>query len=85
MLDCLYRGKVAVFVFKAEPHMALSVVNHQAQALKDIILSPSQKLYKAFMMIQEGENLEKESFSYTLLMINLLVEQHWQGIFIKIS
>ena len=66
VLDCLYRGKVAVFVFKAEPHMALSVINHQAQALKDIILSPSQKLYKAFMMIQEGENLEKESFSYTL-------------------
>lgn len=66
VLDCIYRGKVVVFVFKAEPHMALSVINHQAQALKDIILSPSQKLYKAFMMIQEGENLEKESFSYLL-------------------
>lgn len=65
-LDCVYRDAPLYILLKAEPHDALSVVRHQTQALKDIILSPTQKLYKAFCMIHVNAGHTSQSFKYLL-------------------
>lgn len=65
-LDCEYQEQPLYILIKAEPHDAISVTHHQAQALCDIILSPTQKLYKAFCMIQKSPGMEKEDFTYLL-------------------
>ena len=65
-LDCEYQNFPLYVLIKAEPHDAISVAHHQAQALRDIILSPTQKLYKAFCMIQKTVGIEKDDFTYLL-------------------
>lgn len=65
-LDCQYNSRPLYILIKAEPHDALSIAHHQAQALKDIILSPSQKMYKVFCMIQNDSEQTKDSFTYLL-------------------
>lgn len=65
-LDCQYNSQPLYILIKAEPHDALSIAHHQAQALKDIILSPSQKMYKVFCMVQNNSELTKDSFTYLL-------------------
>ena len=47
LLDCSYNNLPVHIVMKAEPHDALSIANNVASALENIILSPSQKMYKA--------------------------------------
>lgn len=65
-LDCEYQNHPLYVLIKAEPHDAISVAHHQAQALRDIILSPTQKLFKAFCMIQKTEGIDKDDFTYLL-------------------
>lgn len=65
-LDCEYDNKPIYILIKAEPHDAISVIHHQAQALRDIILSPTQKLYKAFCMVQKNQQYGKDDFTYLL-------------------
>ncbi len=66
VLDCIYDNKQLYIIIKAEPHSALNISNWQAHALKDIILSPSQKLYKAFLMLNDKPGSTKDDFSYML-------------------
>lgn len=65
-LDCEYQTVPLYILIKAEPHDAISIAHHQAQALRDIILSPTQKLYKAFCMVQKTSGMKKDDFSYLL-------------------
>lgn len=49
LLDCVYpQNNFPVYVLmKAEPHDAVEISTNVARALENIILSPSQKMYKA--------------------------------------
>lgn len=49
LLDCINTmdGMPVYVLMKAEPHDALEIKSDSARVLKDIILSPSQKMYKA--------------------------------------
>ena len=57
LLDCInpIDGKPVYVMMKAEPHDAVEITQSVARALKNIILSPSQKMYKAgcFQQINE--------------------------------
>lgn len=66
ILDCEYNCVPLYILIKAEPHDALSVMHHQTQALRDIILSPTQKMYKAFCMFQNNQQIGKQDFTYYL-------------------
>lgn len=66
VLDCTYQEQNLYILIKAEPHSALNIANWQAHALNDIILSPSQKLYKSFLMLKERSGNTKDDFSYML-------------------
>lgn len=57
---CLYNDKPLVVLIKAEPHEALGVSAMDVRTIKDIILSPEQKFYKAVYYEQKRESRPDE-------------------------
>lgn len=59
-----YHKENVYIILKAEKQDALSEVDNSVQAVKNIFLSPAQKMYKAgvFEQVQSGESLSKEEF-----------------------
>lgn len=59
-----YHKENVYIILKAEKQEALSDVDNSVQAVKNIFLSPAQKMYKAgvFEQVQSTESLSKEDF-----------------------
>jgi len=71
VVHCLYENKPVYVLIKAEPHEALGVSEMNVRTIKDIILSPEQKLYKAVYYEQkvaaaDEEVLEKDNYRVVL-------------------
>lgn len=65
VVHCLYDNKPLYVFIKAEPHEALGVTQMNVQSIKNIILSPEQKLYKAVYFEQIRDAEPDEEFSNT--------------------
>lgn len=63
VVHCLYNNKSLYVLIKAEPHSALGVSQLNVQTIKNIILSPEQKLYKAAYF--EQKNAETDNVALT--------------------
>ena len=71
VVHCRYANRPLFVLIKAEPHAALGVTQLSVQTIKDIILSPEQKLYKAVYYEQkrDAENdeiLTKDDYKVVL-------------------
>lgn len=72
VVHCMYENKPVYVLIKAEPHEALGVSEMNVRTIKDIILSPEQKLYKAVYYEQkkiaaaDEEVLEKDNYRVVL-------------------
>ncbi len=71
VVHCIYDEKPLFVLIKAEPHNALGVTEMDVHSIKDIILSPEQKLYKAVyyeqkVLAQQNDNLSKDNFRVVL-------------------
>ena len=76
VVHCQYEGKPLFVLIKAEPHEALGVSEMNVQSIKNIILSPEQKLYKAVYFEQRreaalDEELGKEDYRVVLFDSNV--------------
>lgn len=67
VMECQNEGKPLYVVLKAEPHNALGVQDLSLTSIKDIILSPDQKMYKAaYFELIEDQPRGKDSFKAVL-------------------
>lgn len=71
VVHCLYNNRPLCVLIKAEPHAALGVSQLNVQTIKNIILSPEQKLYKAAYYEQkrdvaDGDSLTKSDYRVVL-------------------
>lgn len=78
VVHCSYANRPLIVLIKAEPHAALGVTELNLQTIKDIILSPEQKMYKAVYYEQirdvaSGEELNKEDYRVVLFDNNVSV------------
>ncbi len=76
VVHCQYENKPLYVLIKAEPHEALGVSEMNVQSIKNIILSPEQKLYKAVYYEQMREvspdvELEKNDYRVVLFDSNV--------------
>lgn len=76
VVHCRYDNKPLYVLIKAEPHEALGVTEMSVQSIKNIILSPEQKLYKAVYFEQKNqasldENLGKTDYKVVLFDSNV--------------
>lgn len=76
VVECLYNGKALYVIIKAEPHAALGVTEMNIQTIKNIILSPEQKLYKAVYYeqmreVEDGVRLSKSDYRVVLFDSNV--------------
>lgn len=55
VVHCRFANRPLFVLIKAEPHAALGVTQLNVQTIKDIILSPEQKLYKAVYYEQKRD------------------------------
>ena len=70
-VQCKYEDKPLIVLIKAEPHQALGVSEMTVRTIRDIILSPEQKLYKAVYYVPKriarpDEVLGKDDFQVVL-------------------
>lgn len=66
LLDCTYDNKDVVVVFKAEPSAALGVRDGSLFTLKNVIMSPAQKLFKAAIFVHTGAGRTKDDYEVML-------------------
>lgn len=71
VVQCKYEDKPLIVLIKAEPHQALGVSEMTVRTIRDIILSPEQKLYKAVYyapkrIARPDEVLGKDDFQVVL-------------------
>ncbi len=66
LLDCTYDNKDVVVIFKAEPSAALAIRDGSLVTLKDVIMSPAQKLFKAAIFVHTGVGTEKSDYEVML-------------------
>ena len=76
VVHCKYDNKPLYVLIKAEPHEALGVTEMSVQSIKNIILSPEQKLYKAVYFEQKnaaapGAELAKSDYRVVLFDSNV--------------
>lgn len=66
LLDCTYDNKEVVVIFKAEPSAALGIRNGSLVTLKNVIMSPAQKLFKAAIFVHTGRGITKNDYEVML-------------------
>lgn len=79
VVHCLYNNKPLIVLIKAEPHEALGVSEMNVRTIKDIILSPEQKLYKAVyyeQKIEASENQVLEKCNYRVVLFDSIVNSN---------
>lgn len=78
-VQCNYENKPLIVLIKAEPHEALGVSEMNVRTIKDIILSPEQKLYKAVyyeQIVEAQPNVVLGKEGYRVVLFDSIVNSN---------